>query len=105
MECDVADFINCGCLPYAKNDDVLGVIEKLYDGTIGLTERKMWLARWRAPSKCSHASKAHHCYEADGGRTDHARQAETNSRFASPARQAQHMSNAVRCASRDHQGS
>jgi putative chitinase len=47
MECGVADFINCGCLPYAKNDDVLGVTKRLNGGTVGLNERKIWLAKWK----------------------------------------------------------
>lgn len=48
MECGVADFINCGCLPYAKNDDILGVTKRLNGGTVGLNERKIWLAKWKA---------------------------------------------------------
>lgn len=48
MECGLADFINCGCLPYAKRDDVLGVTKKLNGGTVGLNERKIWLAKWKA---------------------------------------------------------
>jgi putative chitinase len=48
MECGVADFIICGCLPCAKADDVVGVTKKLNGGTVGLLERKMWLARWKS---------------------------------------------------------
>jgi putative chitinase len=48
MECGVADFINCGCLPYAKADDVLGVTRRLNGGTVGLNERRAWLAKWKA---------------------------------------------------------
>jgi putative chitinase len=44
----VADFINCGCLPLAKADDVLGVTRRLNGGTVGLNERRAWLAKWKA---------------------------------------------------------
>jgi putative chitinase len=46
--CGVADFINCGCLPFAKADDVTGVTRRLNGGAIGLAERKVWLAKWKA---------------------------------------------------------
>lgn len=46
--CAVSDFINCGCLPYAKADDVVGVTRRLNGGTVGLAERKVWLAKWKA---------------------------------------------------------
>jgi putative chitinase len=46
--CGVADFINCGCLPFAKADDILGVTRRLNGGTVGLAERKVWLAKWKA---------------------------------------------------------
>lgn len=48
MLCGVADFINCGCLPFAKADDVLNVTKRLNGGTVGLSERQAWLARWKA---------------------------------------------------------
>ena len=48
MECGVADFVNCGCLPYAKSDDLLGVTKRLNGGTVGLDQRKQWLAKWKA---------------------------------------------------------
>lgn len=48
LECGVSDFISCGCLPYAKADDILGVTKKLNGGTVGLNERKTWLAKWKA---------------------------------------------------------
>jgi putative chitinase len=47
INCAVSDFINCGCLPYAKADDVVGVTRRLNGGTIGLAERKVWLAKWK----------------------------------------------------------
>lgn len=48
MECGVADFINCGCLPYAEIDDLLGVTKRLNGGTVGLDQRRQWLAKWKA---------------------------------------------------------
>jgi putative chitinase len=48
LECGVADFILCGCLPYARADDVLNVTKRLNGGTIGLAERRQWLAKWKA---------------------------------------------------------
>jgi putative chitinase len=48
LECGVADFIACGCLPFAKADDVLNVTRRLNGGTIGLAQRQAWLAKWKA---------------------------------------------------------
>jgi putative chitinase len=45
--CGVSDFVNCGCLPYAKLDDVLNVTKRLNGGTIGLQDRVEWLKRWK----------------------------------------------------------
>jgi putative chitinase len=47
LECGVADFILCGCLPFAQADDVSGVTKHLNGGFEGLDERTLWLARWR----------------------------------------------------------
>lgn len=47
LSCGVADFIACGCLPFAQADDIAGVTRRLNGGLIGLAERKAWLARWR----------------------------------------------------------
>lgn len=47
LDCAVSDFVNCGCLPYAAADDVIGVTRRLNGGTIGLAERKVWLAKWK----------------------------------------------------------
>jgi putative chitinase len=46
--CGVADFANCGCLPFARADDILGATRRLNGGTVGLAERKAWLAKWKA---------------------------------------------------------
>jgi len=48
LECAVADFIICNCLPFAQQDDVSGVTFHLNGGHIGLQERTEWLARWKA---------------------------------------------------------
>jgi putative chitinase len=48
LECGVADFIICGCLPFAQADDVPGVTKHLNGGFIGLSERTAWLARWKS---------------------------------------------------------
>jgi len=48
LGCGVADFINCGCLPFAKADDIVGVTRRLNGGTVGLAQRRAWLARWKA---------------------------------------------------------
>eukprot|EP01035_Chromulina_nebulosa_P039535 gene39535-53459_t len=48
LTCAVSDFINCGCLPFAVKDDVVGVTRRLNGGTVGLSQRKAWLAKWKA---------------------------------------------------------
>jgi len=48
LECAVADFIICGCLPFAQEDDVSGVTFHLNGGHIGEAQREAWLARWKA---------------------------------------------------------
>lgn len=48
LECGVADFILCGCLPFAKADDIVGVTKRLNGGTIGLAARQQRLAQWKA---------------------------------------------------------
>jgi putative chitinase len=48
LECGVADFILCGCMPSAEQGDVLDVTKHLNGGTIGLAERETWTAHWRA---------------------------------------------------------
>jgi putative chitinase len=47
LECGVADFVLCGCLPFALADDVSGVTKHLNGGFTGLDERTLWLARWK----------------------------------------------------------
>jgi putative chitinase len=48
LECGVADFVLCGCLPFARADDVLNVTRRLNGGTVGLAQRETWLAKWKA---------------------------------------------------------
>ncbi len=51
LECGVADFILCGCLPYAKADNVVQVTKHLNGGYTGLADREAWLKRWKAALK------------------------------------------------------
>lgn len=48
LECGAADFVLCGCLPYAKADDVIQVTKHLNGGTEGLAGRVIWLRKWKA---------------------------------------------------------
>ena len=48
LECGVADFILCGCLPFAERGDILGVTKHLNGGYNGLADRRAWTARWKA---------------------------------------------------------
>ncbi len=48
LECGVADFVLCGCLPHAEKDDVVGVTKALNGGTNGLAVREAWLKKWKA---------------------------------------------------------
>jgi putative chitinase len=54
LECAVADFVICGCLPYAKNGDIRGVTRKLNGGYIGLAQREQWTERWRVAIAADH---------------------------------------------------
>lgn len=51
LECAVADFVECGCLPYAKQDNILKVTKKLNGGTVGLQDRVDWLVKWKKALK------------------------------------------------------
>ena len=48
LECGVADFILCGCLPFAERGDVLNTTKHLNGGTNGLAERVALTKQWRA---------------------------------------------------------
>ena len=47
LECGVADWIVCGCLPFAEKDDIVGETKKLNGGTNGLPERRRQLSLWK----------------------------------------------------------
>ena len=47
LECGVADFVLCGCLPRAEKDDVVGVTRALNGGLNGLAVREQWLKKWK----------------------------------------------------------
>lgn len=55
LECGVADFVLCGCLPYAERDSLLGVSSMLNVGHFvsdptrinGYTMRRSWLGLWK----------------------------------------------------------
>lgn len=47
LECGVADFVICGCLPWAERDNVVEVTRLLNGGFNGLAGRRQWLAQWK----------------------------------------------------------
>ena len=47
LECGVADWVLCGCLPFAKKDDIVGETKALNGGLNGLTERSRQIALWK----------------------------------------------------------
>lgn len=47
FECGIADWINCGCLPHAERDDIIGETRALNGGTNGLGERRRQIALWK----------------------------------------------------------
>lgn len=47
LECAVADFVLCGCLPFAERDDLRGVTHHLNGGYNGLDVREHWFERWK----------------------------------------------------------
>lgn len=48
LDCGAADFVICGCLPYAKSDDLMQVTKHLNGGYEGLAGRTIWLRKWKA---------------------------------------------------------
>ena len=48
LECGIADWIACGCLPYAAEDDIVGETQKLNGGQKGIADRKRQLTLWKA---------------------------------------------------------
>lgn len=63
LECGVADFIICGCLPYCApkpglpDGDIRGVTHHLNGGYIGLAQRQAWFAKWKAALRSTPASQ------------------------------------------------
>lgn len=47
LECGVADFKLCGCIPFAMQDDIYHVTQRLNGGQIGAAARKSWLVLWK----------------------------------------------------------
>jgi putative chitinase len=47
LECGVADWVVCGCLPHAERDDLIGETRALNGGLNGLDERRRQLALWK----------------------------------------------------------
>jgi putative chitinase len=47
LECGVADWIVCGCLPHAERDDLIGETRALNGGLNGLDERRRQLTLWK----------------------------------------------------------
>jgi putative chitinase len=62
LECGIADFVLCGCLPYAEKDSLIGVSSMLNVGHFvsnpnqinGYSMRKNWLALWKNEMQVSH---------------------------------------------------
>ncbi len=47
LECGVADYLICGCLPHAEADDIVRETRALNGGLNGLAERRRQLALWK----------------------------------------------------------
>jgi putative chitinase len=47
LECGVADWIMCGCLPHALADDIVAETQALNGGENGLAERRRQLGLWK----------------------------------------------------------
>jgi putative chitinase len=47
LECGVAGFILCGCLPFAAHGDLINTTKRLNGGLNGLADRQAWTARWK----------------------------------------------------------
>lgn len=60
LECGVANFVLCGCLPHAEQDDLAGVSAMLNVGhlvsdtklIVGFQKRQEWLAKWKFALGC-----------------------------------------------------
>jgi putative chitinase len=47
LECGVADYVACGCLPYGKADNIIAETHHLNGGLNGLDERRRQLVLWK----------------------------------------------------------
>ncbi len=47
LECGLADFTICGCMPYARADNIVMVTKRLNGGETGLSDRREWLVKWK----------------------------------------------------------
>jgi putative chitinase len=48
LDCAAADFVKCGCLPFAKRGDIESVTHHLNGGLTGLSDRVVWTKRFRS---------------------------------------------------------
>lgn len=94
LECGIADFILCGCLPFCAprpglpDGDIRGVTHHLNGGYIGLSERQAWFARWKAALRAPARVVALASYEAQGSGFDSGASGhELQGRAAAPADQ------------------
>jgi putative chitinase len=58
LECGVVDFILCGCVPFAKDDDARNVTRHLNGGLIGLAQREVCLKQWKSALLPIHGQEA-----------------------------------------------
>ena len=58
--CGVADFVLCGCLPFAERGDILNTTKRLNGGTNGLASREEWTAKWKAALSAAPAPSVDH---------------------------------------------
>lgn len=47
LECGIADWISCGCLPFAEKDDLINETKRLNGGINGIDERRRQLRLWK----------------------------------------------------------
>lgn len=51
LECGVADYLLCGCLPYGMRDDTVNETRHLNGGLNGLADRRAQIAAWKRELK------------------------------------------------------
>ena len=57
FECGVADWVLCGCMPFAKKDDIHGETKALNGGLNGLAERSRQIALWKVSLGATNSTK------------------------------------------------